>query len=100
MLKADSHTAIDRMPTGIPCLDIPIRRRLPPNQVIVCRLSDSSFTSRLYQSALSVLDITLNCNPFFVLFCNFFGVGRGFMENGQAGGKRDVDAGEHWKGEQ
>lgn len=73
MLKADSHTAIDRMPTGIPCLDIPIRRRLPPNQVVVCRLSDFSFTPRLYQSALSVLDITLNCNPLFVLFAIFLG---------------------------
>ena len=71
-LKADSHTAIYCMPTGIPCLATPIRRRLPPDQVSARRLSDPSFASRLYQLELSVLNICAYCKLFLFIYTNFF----------------------------
>ena len=62
--KADSHTAINCMPTEVPCLAASVRRRVPPDQVSACRLSDPSFASRLYQLELSVLNLFPYCKPF------------------------------------
>lgn len=70
--KADSHAAIDCMPTGVPCLAAPIRRRVPPDQVTARRLSDPSFASRLYQLELSVLNLYALCKPFLFILYKFF----------------------------
>ena len=69
--KADSHTAINCMPTEVPCLAASVRRRVPPDQVSACRLSDPSFTSRLYQLELSVLNLFPYCKHFFVIACGY-----------------------------
>ena len=69
--KADSHTAINCMPTEVPCLAASVRRRVPPDQVSACRLSDPSFASRLYQLELSVLNLFPYCKPF-LLFHTIF----------------------------
>ena len=60
------------MPTGVPCLAAPIRRRVPPDQVSACRLSDPSFASRLYQLELSVLNLYALCKLFLLFHTIFY----------------------------